>query len=82
MIEHRALGVWTAERDVARVETFVGQTSLVCVAILVGSTAERTNVVQAYVSEETVVVQATGEQAIAFDAFLVEGALVVGETSW
>lgn len=77
MIEHRALGVRPARGRLARIDALVRDARLVGVAVLVRPATERAHVVQAYVAQETVVVQPAGEQTVSTNAFLVERALVV-----
>lgn len=78
LVEHRAFGVGSAGRRIAGVDALVRDAGLVRVAVLVGATAEGAHVVETYVTQETIVVESAGEQAVAVDALLVERALVVG----
>lgn len=82
LIEHRALGVRPARGRLARIDALVRDARLVRVAVLVRPATERAHVVQAYVAQETVVVQPAGEQTVSTNAFLVERALVVGGADW
>lgn len=77
LIEHRALGVRPARGRLAGIGALVRDARLVRVAVLVRPATERAHVVQAYVAQETVVVQSAGEQTVSTNAFLVERALVV-----
>lgn len=77
MIENSALGVRSARCSLARIDALVPQTRLIRAAVLVGTTTERAHVVQADVTQEAIVVQAAGQQAIAADAFLVQCTLVI-----
>lgn len=78
MIEHGALSVRSAgSRLLARVDALVRDAGLIRVAVLVRAATKRAHVVQTDVTEETIVVQSTGEQTIAAYALLVERAFVV-----
>lgn len=81
MVGNCATSVRTARRYVAGIRTFVGETSLVGVAIDVSATSVSAHVLQANMAEETIVVQSASEQAIAIDALFVKSAFVVDRTN-